>query len=134
MTELERIEEQRREHVLAATIEAVGGADHCDTEMLDKLADAAKAAMVAVDRFPKDPTVYPFNRHLGKVPERLHPSTAKAFNEIDAGLFSGDCFYSTDAHLYFAAHVQRWSKQLRLLREDDYWNRPDPDDEEPDCE
>ena len=80
----------------------------------DALRAAASAAISAADRFPE--IGWPFDTDLNKPPAKMHLAHVRAFQEIDAGVFSGDSFHNSAAHLYLAAHIQRWSKELRLRR------------------
>lgn len=124
MTELERIEKERLQHMADSIRRALpGGVPE------EAILDAAKAALLAADRFPEDPEKYPFDVDLDKAPGRLPVHARRAIDEIDASVFSGDTYDSTENHLYLAAHVQRWSKALRIRREDDWRNRPEPDPE-----
>lgn len=45
-------------------------------------------------------------------PETMHPKVRQAFNAIDAGLFSGDCFHSVEARAYLAHMCWRWLSNL----------------------
>ncbi len=71
-------------------------------------------AITALDQFPEGK--WPMGCDLNKVPDRLHPAVAHAFEEIDAGVFSGDTFHKDDTSLYLAAHAQRWSRAMRERR------------------
>jgi hypothetical protein len=129
LTPLEAIEKARMDGVVEnmrkVLPEGLQGAPGIDKA----LADMAEAAVEALHRNPEGD--YPFGRNLNVPPRRCHPSTLQGIQEIDAGLFSGDTFMETDAHLYLAAHVQRWSKALTNARKDDWYNRPDePEDDE----
>lgn len=134
-TDLEKIEADRLEHVRLAITEALQSSG-LETSLISQeaLANAAHAAMRAGDRYPADTKCFPFNHDLRIPPGDMHPSIIRAINEIDAGFRSSDTFDRTDDHIHIAAYVQRWSQELRHRREDDWRNRPDPDDElgEPD--
>lgn len=127
-TTLETIEEQRMAHVTAAMAAVLkeAGVAGVDTDVLAK---AAYAAVCAADRYPADRTLYPFNCDIRQAPRGMHPRVAEAFQEIDAGIYSGDTFQATQDHLYLAAYVQRWSQELRRQREDDWPNRPYDDED-----
>ena len=105
---LQEIENARKAHVAEAirtSLIAQGG---------DMIAVAA-ATIAAADRFPAEG--YPLNTDLNDPPPGLTQHARRAINEIDAGVFNGDTFSQTRTHLFLAAHVQRWSKALRLRRE-----------------
>lgn len=128
-TELEAIEARRLTHVENSLKKALPESLQGEPEIEKALSGLAQAAIESVDRFPGDG--WPFEADLNTAPGELHPSTARSIDEIDAAVFSGDAFHATESHLFLAAHVQRWSKALRLQREDDNHNRPqDPDDDE----
>lgn len=124
MTDLERIEQERLQHMADAIKRQLPAEVPAEA-----ILDAAKAAIEAADRFPEDPAKYPFNVNLDKAPARMPVHARRSIDEIDAAVFNGDTYNSTENHLYLAAHVQRWSKALRLRREDDWINRPEPDPE-----
>lgn len=130
-TVLEAIEQARMEHVALAVEAALQevGFTGIDRDTLNK---AAHAAVCAADRYPADRSQYPFNRDLQTAPAGMHPSVREAFQEIDAGVYSGDAFDATDDHLYLAAYVQRWSQELRRRREDDWRNQPTDGDDDQD--
>lgn len=46
----------------------------------------------------------------------LHPSTAQAFDEIDAALFSGDTFLSEANASVLENFIQRWSRGLEEMK------------------
>jgi hypothetical protein len=126
-TEIEKIEAERMTHVVDAMRAALPESLQGNPGLEAALKDMAVAAIKAGDRFPEEG--YPFGCNFNTPPADMHPSLVRSFNEIDAGMFSGDSFFKTEDHLYCAAYVQRWSKELRLRREDDYVNRPDCTDE-----
>lgn len=126
-TELQKIEDNRMAHVADAMRAALPEELKGHAALDAALVDLAKVAIAAGDRFPTEG--YPFNCNLNTPPADMHPSLLSSFQEIDAGMFSGDSFFGTENHLYCAAFVQRWSKELRLHRE----TVPEPE-EELDCD
>lgn len=124
MTRLEKIEAERLDHVASKMAAALPSGLPADAVLA-----AARAAIEAVDRFPEDPQTFPFDFDLNRPPARLPVHARRSIEEIDATVFNGDTFDETEHHLYLAAHLQRWSKVLRLRREDDWRNRPEEDPE-----
>lgn len=47
----------------------------------------------------------------------MHPSVSRAFEEIDAAIFSGDTFYDPDALNKLKRMMDRWTRQLPHLEE-----------------
>jgi hypothetical protein len=41
----------------------------------------------------------------------------ECFDQIDAGLFSGDAFFDPDSMNEFQVYLDRWQRQLNLLKE-----------------
>lgn len=115
---LQQIETLRIDHAAQAMAQSLSVQGISGPEIpMEALRAAAGAAVVAVDRFPADG--WPFGIDLNQPPQNMHRAVVHAFAEIVAGVFSGDTFDRPEAHLYLAAYVQRWSKVLRLRREDD---------------
>lgn len=50
------------------------------------------------------------------VPAGLHPSVAKAVDQIDAAVFNGDCFWQPDTVNWLDAMLDRWKVQLAVNR------------------
>lgn len=48
----------------------------------------------------------------------MHPSTARAFDEIDAALFSGDTFLSRDNAAHLRRFLGRWDRGLTIIEDD----------------
>ena len=48
---------------------------------------------------------------------KFEPWAEEAFDQIDAGLFSGDAFHSPEAIQRFRAFMARWERRLRLVEE-----------------
>ncbi len=129
LTKLEKIEVERMKHVVDAMRAALPEDLQGNADLEAALQGMAEAAIKAGDRFPEKG--YPFGCNLNTPPADMHPRLRASFQEIDAGMFSGDSFFKPHDHLYCAAFVQRWSKELRTRRENDYVNRLDLDDEMP---
>ena len=127
---LQQTEALRIDHVAQAMAQSLRDQGIAVPQIpIEALRAAAHAAVVAADRFPADG--WPFDTDLNKPPRNMHRAVVQAFAEIDAGVFSGDCFDQPQAHLYLAAHAQRWSKALRLRREEDPELNAEIDDDEP---
>lgn len=47
----------------------------------------------------------------------LHPAVARAFDEIDAGIFSGDEFHHPDTLAALKKYLLRWERALPSLIE-----------------
>lgn len=56
-------------------------------------------------------------RSIPKLPD-MHPSTARAFAEIDAALFSGDTFISRAGAAHLRKYLDRWGHGLSSIEED----------------
>lgn len=121
LTRLEAMEAERMRHVAAALRASLPAHLRGDPLLEASLDALAAAAVDAADRFPTDG--FPFGRDLNAPPEGVHADTLRSLNAIDAAVFNGDRFLEADAHLYLAAHVQRWSKALTASRRDDWYNR-----------
>lgn len=53
-------------------------------------------------------------------PKAMHPNVIKAIQEIDAAVFSGDTFEDTEARVELKAYLERWTKQLAEIS-DEQW-------------
>jgi heme oxygenase len=48
----------------------------------------------------------------------LNPSTTRAFDEIDAAVFSGDAFLSRENAAHLRKYLDRWDRALASIEED----------------
>ncbi|WNL50704.1 hypothetical protein RPALISO_117 [Ruegeria phage RpAliso] len=58
----------------------------------------------------------------------MHPSVERAFEEIDAALFSGDTFHSPDNLKVLENHLARWQRGAASVHQ--LLNESDEDDED----